>query len=673
MPLRLLTFGAALAAALVASSDANRAQVPASQVPANPVPAQTVPAQTVPAQPVPAPQMPVPIVPAPFVPAPLPPPPKPTGGIVLGQVIDSVSGRGIAHALVRIEGRNGVTTRVADDRGRFFFTRLPAGEFRLTAEKRGFLDGQYGRSRAGGEGTPLVLYDNQWMTDAQVALFRPATIAGVVVDDGNEPVIGVKVQAFKREFQSGRWHYTPSLIERTDDQGVYRISGLAAGEYVVAVPTSDAVVPVAMFENIAVTGSVTAEMSALVNMNGPLTIGLDGMPRGVVFDSDGRTMRLVGSAATPPPPDRGRHFAYPTTFHPGTDLLSRAMPITVAAGEVRSGVTFQLRPTSTSRVTGFVLSAGRAAPNQMLRLVPEGTEDFGFGFEVAATVSNDAGAFVFPSVPAGHYTIVARSPSSTQLMSGAAAPTPVNRSNADRLWGRQALTVGFDDIGNVIVPVRYGATVPGIAYADGDRRPTVEQVGLIGIGLESVDGRPTGVAEARVDTTGTFVIYGVPDGRYRVRVTSLPDGWFLKSALMEGVDVSETPVDISPRPDQPPITVTISNRTTSVLGTVRDSRGVAPAGGTTVVVFPATYKARADDGLSPRRLRTARANPFGVYRLDGLPPGDYLFAAIDEALAENWQTPESLSRLATSATRVTLTAVETRTIDVRLPASGVRR
>jgi hypothetical protein len=608
---------------------------------------------------------------SPFVPARLPPPPRGTGGIVIGQVIDVTTGRGVPSAIVRLEGRSGVVTRLTDDRGRFFFKNLAPGEFQLTAERRGFLEGQYGRGRAGGEGTPLVLYENQWMIDVQLPVFRPATISGLVLDDGSEPVIGARVQAFLRRFETGRWHYTPTLFETTDDQGAYRISGLPAGEYVVAVQAAETAVPVSVFEAIALTGSVPAGMSGLVAFDGPLSIGLDGQLRGSMFDADGKMLRIP-AAATPPPPDAGgRRYVYPTTFHPGSEVLAQALSMTIATGEMRTGVTFHLRPSVTSRVTGFVIGPGGPVAHQLLRLVVEGTEDFGTGFETVATMTDDLGAFTFPDVPIGNYTILARSALSTRLMAGAdPSIAPVGAELILQQWGRQAVSVGFDDVNNVIVVVRPGATLDGMAYAEGKDTLTSEQVGRIGINVESTDGQRLGIADGKVGPTGAFRISGLPHGRYRVRVSSLPLGWHLKSALADGVDVSETPLVIGDGRELPPIFITITNRGTSVIGTVRDIRGQA-VGGATIVAFPASYKTRNDDGISAQRLRSARANASGVYQLAGLPPGEYLFAAINEATSENWQAPESLERLAGAAARVTLRDAEPRTIDVKL--AGTRR
>ena len=54
-----------------------------------------------------------------------------------------------------------------------------------------------------------------------------------------------------------------------------------------------------------------------------------------------------------------------------------------------------------------------------------------------------------------------------------------------------------------------------------------------------------------------------------------------------------------------------------------------------------------------------------MFRIDGLPAGDYIFVAIDDAEAEGWQDEARLAKLAPLGTRVTLVAGESRTIDLR--------
>jgi hypothetical protein len=52
-----------------------------------------------------------------------------------------------------------------------------------------------------------------------------------------------------------------------------------------------------------------------------------------------------------------------------------------------------------------------------------------------------------------------------------------------------------------------------------------------------------------------------------------------------------------------------------------------------------------------------------------MPPGDYFVAAVDETLMDDWPAPALLDLIARSATRITLSLGETRT----LPLTVIRR
>lgn len=66
----------------------------------------------------------------------------------------------------------------------------------------------------------------------------------------------------------------------------------------------------------------------------------------------------------------------------------------------------------------------------------------------------------------------------------------------------------------------------------------------------------------------------------------------------------------------------------------------------------------------PLRLRSTRVSTRGTYQIDQLPAGDYFVAAIDDRFAADWQRPQRLESLARSATRVTLGAAGTKTLDL---------
>ncbi len=54
----------------------------------------------------------------------------------------------------------------------------------------------------------------------------------------------------------------------------------------------------------------------------------------------------------------------------------------------------------------------------------------------------------------------------------------------------------------------------------------------------------------------------------------------------------------------------------------------------------------------------------GGYSVAGLPAGDYWIVAIDDSDADGWTDPKTLEVLARVATKLTITDVEAKTVDL---------
>lgn len=592
-------------------------------------------------------------------------------GTISGLVVDATDGRTLARVAVRLYGRGVMQTRLTDDKGRVTFSDLPPGDFTINATKARFFDGSYGKRRAGGTGMPLSLPAGQSISDLKIELFKPAVISGYVFDDGNEPIIGAQVVALRREFTGGQWRFTPIGSEVTDDEGSYRIFGLMPGEYIVSVPSVQVTMPIATFEAVAATGSSTGDLSAFFVkffLEGQGPGGGERLMSRLVFDKDDRHV-LLAAHATPPPAEGRREFAYPTQYYPTADAIPTALPVSIVSGEDHRGVNFALRPVRTARIEGMVVGPNGAVANQTLRLLPVDTDDFGLGTETAATVSAPDGTFAFLRVPAGRYTIEARSVAGLIPSTSDATGPPIlvdTPGSQPTLWGRASVALDDADVDDVIVLMAPSLTVNGRAVFEGNTtRPTPEQLGRIPVSLTSASGAAGPVTQARLDASGQFVIRGLVPGEYFVRVDGAPPGWYLKSAIAAGRDVSDSALELSSGADMA-VTITFTDRATEVAGTVRDARGLAAAGAT-VIAMPAS----ATTGrLNPTRTREVRTSSTGVFTISGLPSGDYYFVAIDDAASEGWQDPARLVALRNLATRLTLRDAEKRSLELR---TSVRR
>ena len=589
--------------------------------------------------------------------------------VVIGQVVDATGGRAVPQAIVRLAGGGIRQTRLCDDKGRFFFRDLPPGDVVVTASKSGFIDGAYGKRRAGSSGVPLSLVAGHWVSDLRIELFRQAAISGVVLDETDEPVVGARVVAMQRQFVAGAWRHQPAGRAETDDEGRYRLFGLAPGEYSVVTPMTQVAFPISALEEVATSGSVASSLPNALRLTGVFERGPQALLAAAAFTPDRRYVYWSGEPAPPPEVD-GREFVYPTQYYPSADRPLLAMPVIVAPGEDRRGVNFQLRPTAAARISGHVKGPKGALADQLVRLIRADEDDPGSGGEVAATVTDREGAFSLIHVPAGQYQVTVGTPIFLPASAPADAPETVSLSQA-QYWGATTVSVTDDGaVDDVVVNAQPGATMAGeVAFrVQGTGvRPTGAQLEVLALTIAAVSGPNRGFPIAvHLDTHGMFQAAGLSPGRYFIHLGPLPSGWYLDSIRAGGQNALDTPLVLTPG-DSELVLIGLTDRGTTIAGTGRDAR-MRPASGTAVIVMAAS---NTDALWNPNRVGETRANSDGMFTINGLPPGEYLAVAIDDADAEGWQEADVLAALRRAATRTTLRAAEIKTLQLRL--TPVRR
>jgi hypothetical protein len=140
----------------------------------------------------------------------------------------------VTIALTAASGPTPQRVIATDDNGRFRFANLPAGTYAAPrAGKPGYVSAAYGEKRIGGIGTPITLAEGQRMAIA-MKMARGAVITGTIRDQGR-PVAQTTVQATPVRVVNGERLPTTSFGNSysTDDQGTFRIYGLAPGSYVI--------------------------------------------------------------------------------------------------------------------------------------------------------------------------------------------------------------------------------------------------------------------------------------------------------------------------------------------------------------------------------------------------------------------------------------------------------
>jgi uncharacterized protein (DUF2141 family) len=615
-------------------------------------------------------------------------------GLILGRVVDAASGRPLAGAIVSLEGgivtapppSGGLPRAITNGNGQFVFRRLPKGTFGLTVLKPGYVEGAYGRSRPGGSSAMVELADGQRTSDVVIPMWRFAALAGTVTDEAGEPLVGVEVRAFERRYVAGRRRLSAGVSQQTDDRGMYRIGNLPPGEYVVGFVSREVTMPLSAAE---ILRSPSTDPKYLDISRDRMTLGVMNMPLGTSANVQlGDLVRQVTGAIPPQPAAvEAPIYIYPTQFFPGTPTIGHAASLRLKSGDERGGIDFALRPVKTSRISGTATGPDGPAAHVGLRLVPAG-DDFSVEIETSVTMTGAGGQFTFLGVPAGEYAIkvvriprlIAGSPAtatmiqagSTTIVStspGAGPTQPLPLPTEPTLWATVSVGVGDTDVSDVMVVLRPGARVSGRVEFDGTaERPDHARMQRIPIVVERADLVSTPPLQAippgRVDASGAFNTYGIPAGKYFIRVPGAPPPWTLRSVTSEGRDVSDVPLDVGAA-DITNVTVTFTDRPAKLTGIVRGTGG-NPDPGALVVVFPADGAQWKDFGLNPRRLRSARATKSGSYTFNLLPPGDYIVAAIKDDFGSTWQTPEMLETLSRLGSQVSIVEGDTRAQDLKM-------
>jgi hypothetical protein len=611
---------------------------------------------------------------------------------VIGTVIDAITGRGVGNAAVTLTGAGRSLRMATDPLGRYFFVALPAGDYAVTATPVGYLPGAHGRLRPDGPAQPLQLGPGEWRTDADVLVWRPAVISGVVLNEDGEPVVGAAVRALGHTITAAGPDITSTYLDVTDDRGMFRLTGLPPGDYIVMTPSVQVTVSIAALAAVAETGRSNGALVFLLTPGQAANHGAAGdsasparaLAAAMVFEDD-ETLAIRTSSAAVPGEGSGRAFAYPTQYFPSADVSTLAAPVSVGAGEEFAGVSFYLRPVPTTTLSGVVVGPDGPVAEQLLRLVPDAGQDFGEGFEVALTMSDPDGSFRFPSVPRGVYVIEGRSARSLARLStgspirnDARPPSayerlretdPVeflrmeNTRAASELWGRTPVSALGDEVTNVSVFMGPALSLNGqILFAGNTRRPTREVIETTRVSLRPANGGKSGAPDGLIGPTGTFTLHGVVHGEYFVAVTP-PSGWFVESIRSGATDLTARALDATAGGIMP-IVATLTDTPTRVDGTVRDARGLV-ANRATVLVFPA-----GANTLTPQRTREVRVDRTGVFSVAGLPPGDYAIVALEAASVGGWRDPARLAVLRSAATPFTIRTGETRRVDLR--QSGAR-
>jgi hypothetical protein len=206
------------------------------------------------------------------------------------------------------------------------------------------------------------------------------------------------------------------------------------------------------------------------------------------------------------------------------------------------------------------------------------------------------------------------------------------------------LTLSGEALAPLVLTTGKGAVVNGRLELEGGTAPLPASLKVVAheteFELPPLPAGPPGAAPGVVAADGAFAFKSLFGPRL-LRVPDLPPGWTLKTVSLDGVDVTDTPVDFRSGEAPRAVRMIITSRTGAVSGAVRDAAG-RPVDRARVVVFS------ADDrtwGWQSRTVKSVESDANGRYRVEGLLDGNYHIVAVPFLDEGSWMDVTILHRL----------------------------
>ena len=398
-----------------------------------------------------------------------------------GEVVKAGNGEPLKKARVTLrkaEGRDQPNTTATDTDGRFVLKDIEPGRYQLWVERNGYVRQEYGQRNPNRPGTTLTLQKGQRVRDVLFRLVPSAVIVGRVVDEDQEPLPSVQVQALRYRYVQGKQKTVFVAGASTNDLGEYRLYGLAPGRYF---------------------------LSATYRP-------------GTMFYGSSVVVRRGDSEA-----DEG----YAPTYYPGTNDVARATSLELRAGEEVGGMDFTLLPTRTVRVRGRVLNAvtGGTGRGATVMLTPR-ERSYNFFLSRNETSVEDAqGTFELRGVTPGSYTITAMWWEDGKSY---AARQPLDVGKADAQGINLVIAPGIDLSGRLLIEGK--ADIP-LADMGIHLSPSEDSMGMGGAGAK-VKSDGTFLLQNVADDAYRIFVENLPPDYYLKAATLGPE-----NVLEKGLDI----------------------------------------------------------------------------------------------------------------------------------------
>lgn len=586
------------------------------------------------------------LVPAPFMQGAQVPQPQNAASkaSIQGSVTKAGAGqplKGVRISFRRLDGsqnpfgnvRTPVTT---DATGRFLVTGVDPGQYRIYAERDGYIRQEYGQRTTTGSGTVISVAAGQRL-ELQFQMLPAGVISGRVSDEQGEPAARGEVQAWAFQYPDGKRSLSQIANAQTNDIGEYRLFWLPPGEYLISVTVPDAGVT-ATADLSAPPAGASRAVSEFVTAIG----AAGGLPQGLDGDALQRVVQVF----------EGREPAQ--IYFPGTLDPDSAAPIKLGAAVEMRAIDFTLRSIRTVTVRGrvvapfplaqasgggrqggpFALALGQGTQVSLSRAgARPGLAALGLG----GTTVNADGSFEIRGVAAGSYNLTAT-----------ARPPDGQPYSA-----RARVEVGDADVSNVVITVRPNISIRGSFVIDS--APQQFRMSQLRVSLVPADGPPIGPtavtaelggrggsnivlpmiggANATVAEDGIFTLQNVAAQEYRLLVTGLPAGTYLVAGRFGSADVLNGPL-IPAENERNSLQLQLGSTPGRVSGIVRDAKGNPYTGALAALVPDESRRGRTD------LYSSIPTDQSGRFSFNNVAPGNYRIFAWEEIPTGAYQDPD---------------------------------
>jgi hypothetical protein len=442
----------------------------------------------------------------------------------------------------------------------------------------------------------LALTAGQVKDDIAVRLVQTATVSGHISSLTGKPVAGVEVQIQRRSYNTnGSFSFGTVATAQTNDLGDYRAYWVAPGQYYISVRGSQGESPLG----------------------------------GGSFDDSAR--RGVNRVTE----------NYPQTFYPGVTDGKQALPVELPEGKDISGIDFRLpRQTQLHAIRGRVIDGSTGQSPPMAQVLMGGSWSIQW-------FDRSTGTFEIKGLTPGRYNLQAR------LGDPNSRTNPVQTGFGDPI-AQAVVTIIDSDVENVALTIAPPLLITGQMKVEGEL-PSATPIERLRISLASSSPSSGPTPSAAVGADGTFKMNAPVDGEYRLTVSGLPAGFYLKDARFNNTDVLE-PTRISTAGT---LDVLVSSKTGQLAGRIV-SQPERPQSRIGVVLIPNSNRDRAE------LYKRATTSIDGSFTITGIPPGDYKAFAWERLEANSFYDPQVLGKYEQWGTPVRVTESSSESIEVKL-------